>query len=176
MSAMDIDQRAQPYAFDLGHLACYDPNPLLSLAEDATSKEEKLKSTAQACAQSLIHQLLTACEIKRSDDDGTLQIKLPDPEYRLPREKPVPKEKEKTTWEKFAEKKGIKKRGKDGKLSFDEDAGEWKQKYGYKPGAKRRASEVQGDWLVEIDEKAEKQAKEGANKGGKVKGKRIAHC
>ncbi|KAF7188238.1 Regulator of ribosome biosynthesis [Pseudocercospora fuligena] len=167
MSAMDIDtQRAQPYTFDLGHLACYDPNPLPSLSTDPAKKESILQSTAQTCAQSLIHQLLTTCPISRNEDDGTLQIKLPEPEFRLPREKPVPKEKEKTKWERFAEKKGIKKKGKDGKQVFDEERGEWKQKYGYKPGEKRHG-EVQGDWIVEVDEKAERQAKEGAKSGGK---------
>jgi hypothetical protein len=163
MAAPDVNQRAQPYTFDLGNLLCNDPNPLPSLADN---KEETLRRTAQACAQSLIHQLLTTCPITKADDGG-LQINLPAPETPLPREKPVPKEKEKTKWDKFAEKKGIKKRSKDGKLKFDEGSGEWVQKYGYKPGMKK-SGEVSGDWLQEVDEKAEKQAKEGA-KGPKGK-------
>ncbi|KXS95979.1 hypothetical protein AC578_8086 [Pseudocercospora eumusae] len=168
---MDIDatQHAQPHTFDLGHLACYDPNPLPSLTTDPTKKESLLLTTAQTCAQSLIHQLLTTCPITRNEDDGSLQIQLPDPEFRLPREKPVPKEKEKTKWERFAEKKGITKKGKDGKKVFDEGRGEWRVKYGYQPGEKR-AGEVQGDWIVEVDEKAEREGKEGGKKSGKVKG------
>lgn len=174
MSAMDVDTpRAQPYTFDLGNMLCNDPNPLPSLA---SHKEEVLTKTAQSCAQSLIHQLLTACPITRAEGDGSLEITLPAPETALPREKHVPKEKEKTKWEKFAEKKGIKKKGKDGKVRFDEEKGDWVQKYGYKPGQKS-SGEVQGDWIVEVDEKAEKQARQGAKEkpGRKGEGGKLCY-
>lgn len=158
------EPKAQPYAFDLGHLMCSDPNPLPSLQDD---KEVILAATAQECAQALINQLLTACPISRSQDDGNLQITLPTPTTLLPREKPIPKEKEKTKWERFAEKKGIKGKRKEGKLVFDEAKGDWMPKYGYK-GKNRDADE---DWLVEVDEKAEKEAK-GAQNGARKKAKK----
>lgn len=79
----------------------------------------------------------------------------------MPREKPVPKEKEKTRWEKFAAKKGIKGKKRDGKLEFDEASKEWKPKYGYKG---KKSGDVQDDWLVEVDDKAERKAKEGKEK------------
>ncbi|KAK5124038.1 hypothetical protein LTR85_002235 [Meristemomyces frigidus] len=148
-ATMEDVPRAQPYIFDLGHLLCTDPNPLPSLA-NPTTKEAVLASTAQACAQGLINQLLTACPINRSSD-GDLQIKLPEPTFQLPREKAVPKEKEKSKWEKFAAKKGIKAKKSEGKLVFDEAKGEWVPRYGYK------GKKDDGDWLVEVeDEKPEK--------------------
>jgi hypothetical protein len=158
----DVQQKAQPYSFDLGHLMCNDTNPLPSFTSD--TREQVLAATAQQCAQGLINQLLTACPIQR-DADGDLQLKLPDPSTPLPREKPVPKEKEKTKWEKFAEKKGIKNKKKDGNLKFDEASGEWKPKYGYKG----KSTGVSDDWLVEVDDSAEKGEKAGAE--GKPKAK-----
>ncbi|KXL50426.1 hypothetical protein M433DRAFT_2076 [Acidomyces richmondensis BFW] len=153
--------KGQPFTFDLGHLLCIDSNPLPSLKED---KEAVIAATAQSCAQSLINQLLTACPIIRSSD-GDLQIKLPEPTFQLPREKPVPKEKEKTKWEKFAEKKGIKAKKRDGKLVYDEAKGDWVPKYGYK-GQK---SDANDDWLVEVDEKADEARDSKPHGNGKAK-------
>lgn len=161
----DAQSQPQPYTFDLGHLLVSDPNPLPTppSTTSAADKETLLASRAQNCAQALINQLLTACPIQRSPE-GDLLIKLPEPTTQLPREKPVPKEKEKTKWDKFAEKKGIKAKRKDGKLAFDEASGEWKPKYGYKGKA---ADGGGADWLVEVDEKAEKEGGEGDGKKAK---------
>ena len=159
------EPKPQPYTFDLGHLLCNDSNPLPTLKHLTTpEREAALASTAQSCAQALIAQLLTSCPISKNSDDGSLQLKLPASETALPREKPVPKEKEKSKWEKFAEKKGIKKR-KDGNLKYDEAKGDWVPKYGYK-GKKGDG----GDWLVEVDEKGEKE--EDGGKGGRVERKK----
>lgn len=65
----------------------------------------------------------------------------------MPREKAIPKEKEQTKWEKFAAKKGIQAKKRDGKLVYDESSGEWVPKYGYKGANKKGES----DWLVEVD-------------------------
>lgn len=92
----------------------------------------------------------------------------------MPREKPIPKEKEKTKWEKFAAKKGIKASRKDGKKIWDEEMGEWRDKYGF--GArvlKRNPGEVERDWVQEVDEKKDAAKKEEGEKkghGGKRKG------
>jgi hypothetical protein len=152
--------KPQPFTFDLGHLMVIDPNPLPTLPSNNSSTDSKeaiLSATAQQCAQGLINQLLTACPIVKGPD-GDLQIQLPAPATALPREKPVPKEKEKTKWEKFAEKKGIKAKKKDGKLKYDEASGEWVPRYGYKGKDHGKGQ----DWLVEVDEKGE--ATEGAGK------------
>lgn len=85
-----------------------------------------------------------------------------DPTDQTPRWKPLPKPKEPTTWEKFARKKGIGKFG--GNLKggaaleerrknavFNEETGQWEKKWGYK--GKKDGDAVQGDWLVELDDK-----------------------
>ncbi|RMY66134.1 hypothetical protein D0862_15218 [Hortaea werneckii] len=164
--------KPQPYSFDLGHLLCNDPNPLPDTTNptNPSDRETLIASTAQGCAQGLINQLLSACPINRSED-GDLQITLPNPSTHLPREKPVPKEKEKTKWERFAEKKGIKDKKKEGKLKFDEALGEWVPKYGYKG---RSNGAVGQDWMEEVDEKAEARlaagGEEEANGAGKPRG------
>lgn len=147
-----LEPKAQPYTFDLGLLLCNDSNPVPPLKDD---KEAILASIARDTAQGLINQLLTTCPITK-DSEGALQINLPAQSTPLPREKPLPKEKEKTKWERFAEKKGIKAKRRDGKLAFDEAKGEWKPKYGYKG---KKGDGVQDDWLVEVDDKAEKARK-----------------
>lgn len=156
---------AQPYTFDLGHMLCNDANPLPSLKDD---KEAVLATTARDCAQALMNQLLTACPITKSSDDQRLQLTLPAPETQLPREKPVPKEKEKTKWERFAEKKGIKDKKRDTKLVYNEEKGDWVPRYGYKG----KNVDGGGDWLVEVDEKKERER--GGEDGGKEKSDRRA--
>ena len=72
----------------------------------------------------------------------------------MPREKPLPAEKQETKWEKFAKKKGIKDKKKgEGKMVYDEEKGEWVPKWGYKG----RNKDGEGDWLVEVDDKKEKE-------------------
>ena len=157
-------EKAQPYTFDLGLMLCNDSNPLAPLEND---KETVLAATARDCAQGLINQLLTVCPISRSEDDGNLQITLPAPTTQLPREKPVPKDKEKTKWEKFAAKKGIKSKPRDGKLLYDEAKGDWIPKYGYKG----KNVDGGGDWLMEVDDEKE-QKQEAAGRRGPRKAKR----
>ncbi len=95
---------------------------------------------------------------------------LPPPTTPLPREKPLPAKKEQTKWEKFAAKKGIKDKKKEGKLVFDEETQEWVPKWGYKGKNK----DGEGDWIVEVDEKKER--KEGRGNeigvGGEVRRER----
>lgn len=155
-----LEAKPQPFTFDLGTLLCNDPNPLPSLAEN---KEETLRAVARDTAQGLINQLLTLCPITKATDDQSLQLNLPAPTTHLPREKPVPKEKEKTKWQKFADKKGIKPKRRDGKLEYDDAAKDWKPKYGYK--GKNPEGKVPEDWLTIVDDKAEKKAKQIGSKG-----------
>jgi regulator of ribosome biosynthesis len=133
-----------PYTFDLGTLLLNDTNPL---PHNYTS--EDLNANARDCAQGLINQILTACSIA-STPEG-VHVVLPAPETPLPREKPIPKPKEPTKWERFAEKKGIQAKKRDGKMVYDEEKGEWVPKWGYKGKNK----DGENDWLVEVDEKKE---------------------
>jgi regulator of ribosome biosynthesis len=148
-----------PYTFDLGMLLANDSNPL-EINKD--SLEDSLTAAARDGAQALINQLLTTCPIS-SSSDGVL-LKLPPTSSRLPREKPVPQTKPPTKWERFAAKRGIKPKTREQRRNavFDEDAGEWRRKWGYK-GMNKKG---EGDWLVELDMKKESQRKEGTTVRG----------
>jgi regulator of ribosome biosynthesis len=138
-----------PFTFDLGNLLANDPNPVPVSADEAT-----LTATARDAAQALINQLLSTCQIK-SDSEG-VHLMLPAPSTALPREKPIPAAKEATKWERFAAKKGIKDKKRDGNLVYDEAKGEWVPKWGYKGKNK----DGENDWLVEVDEKKEEKTGE----------------
>ena len=62
---------------------------------------------------------------------ATFQALLPDPTATIPRDKPLPQEKEQTRWEEFADQKGIKKRKRE-RMIYDESDGKWKPNWGYK--------------------------------------------
>ena len=133
-----------PFTFDLGNLLAHDPNPI-----PAEADEEALATTARDAAQALINQLLSTCEVKSSSEG--VHLVLPAPAMALPREKPIPKAKEQTKWERFAAKKGIKDKRRDGNKVYDEATGDWVPKWGYKGKNK----EAENSWLFEVDEKKE---------------------
>ena len=81
---------------------------------------------------------------------------MPPPTTPLPREKPIPTPKAETKWERFARKKGIQHTRKEGKRVYDEDKGDWVPKWGYKGKNK----DGENDWLVEVDEKKERETGE----------------
>jgi regulator of ribosome biosynthesis len=138
-----------PYTFDLGHLLVNDTNPI-----SPNPSPETLISAGRDCAQVLINQLLSTCPVQ-STPDG-VYISLPDGTTPLPREKSIPKEKEPTKWEKFAVKRGIKDKKRDGNQIYDEATGEWVKKWGYKGTNKSTES----SWLVEVDGEKEKRTGE----------------
>jgi len=153
-----------PYTYDAGNLLISDPNPLPTTT--AANLEATLTATARDAAQSLLNHLLTVCPIHTQSTTSTstsgVMMTLPPPSTLLPREKKVPAPKQPTKWELFAAKKGIGKNKRNnfdapdraGKMVFDKETGEWVKKWGYKGKNK----DGENDWLVEIDEKAEKKA------------------
>lgn len=142
-----------PLNFDLGNLAAFDPQPLeASKITNTATKEEYLKDITRDNVQLLVNQLLSLPVQKSTADDKLTLLRLPQPTTQLPREKSIPKPKEPTRWEKFAAKKGIQKKGKTGKLVYDEQTKEWVNKWGYQ-GANKK---VENDWLIEVDSQNEK--------------------
>ncbi len=69
----------------------------------------------------------------------------PSTDIQIPREKPLPKPKPPTKWEKFAAEKGIVKKKKT-KLVWDEVVNRWVPRFGY---GKAKA-EHEKNWLMEI--------------------------
>ena len=152
-----------PYNFDLGNLTVFDENIVSSNPSNA-----EIASISRDCAQALINQLLTTCTIHNDSKNGTL-IKLPAPSTPLPREKPLPAAKQETKWEKFARKKGITKSKAAGMKVYNEELGEWVSKWGYK--GKNKTGENQ--WLVEVDEKKERELKDGETVRGLNRRERV---
>ncbi|KAI2769234.1 ribosomal biogenesis regulatory protein [Daldinia loculata] len=161
-----------PYTFDLGLLLANDPNPLsTSIPEevDSNALEAQLAATARDGAQALINQLLTTLPLAATTS-GVL-LTLPHPATPLPREKPLPAAKPPTKWEQFAARKGIKPKTREQRHAksqkYNEETGEWERTWGYdKGGAKKRREEgmVQQDWLVEVDEKKDREEKAAKDK------------
>ena len=148
-----------PVVYDLGNLAAFDSNVLDKNDLDSSNarREEKIKSLTRDNVQLLINQLLSLPMKTTTESVGgtggqssvmTL-LQVPDPTTDLPREKPLPKAKAMTKWEKFAAKKGIKPKERAGKMIYDEASGEWVPKWGYK-GANKKLDD---QWLVEVDDK-----------------------
>ena len=75
---------------------------------------------------------------------------LPEPRIIVPRQKPIPKEKPKTKWEKFREEKGLPVRQKRSRLIFDPITKDWVPRWG--PNSKKKI-EAKHDWLQEVKPK-----------------------
>ncbi|AQZ17951.1 RRS1 (YOR294W) [Zygosaccharomyces parabailii] len=148
-----------PVAYDLGNLAVFDSNMLDGNEYDSSNadREDNIKKLTRDNVQLLINQILslpirttTDSIAGSSDQSATVTLlQLPECITVLPREKPLPKPKAPTKWEKFAAKKGIQPKAKSGKTVYDEASGEWVPKWGYKGKNKQ----LDDQWLVEMDDK-----------------------
>lgn len=131
------------YLVDAGNLTITTTN----VVSGERRSETELLVNATKAVQTLFAELLALPqERKRRENEATAEVTLlPQPLERLPREKPPPKEKILTAWQKFALKKGIKDRTKTN-TKFDEATGEFVDKWG------KRAREDRGkkDWIREI--------------------------
>lgn len=76
---------------------------------------------------------------------------LPDITTVLPREKPLPKAKAVTKWEKFAKTKGIAPKPKRDRMVFDEEKQDYVPRYGYK-GKNKEGEQA---WAVEYPANAD---------------------
>ncbi|NXC39987.1 RRS1 protein, partial [Penelope pileata] len=98
--------------FDLGHLLALDPNPppAAALRGAGPRREALLRALARDNTQ-LLAARIWALPAERADGAaGPLLAQLPEPALRLPREKPPPKPRPPTRWERFARLKGIRRR------------------------------------------------------------------
>ncbi|KAJ2749332.1 Rhodanese- sulfurtransferase [Coemansia nantahalensis] len=141
--------RLIPVDHDLGSLAGFDINMLndAALQTDTDAREAYLQSLSREGTQLLVNELFSLPTVV---DDDSVYAALPKRTTVLPREKPVPKEKEMTRWEKFAKIKGIQKR-KRGAMVFDEAQGEWRPRFGFK-GVN---NDGQQPWLLEVPQNAD---------------------
>lgn len=108
--------------YSLRHLAAFDISPI--------SKKDNLAAVARDNIQFLVNKVFALPQAK--SEEGPLAILPPESEgFRLPREKPLPKKKVQTRWERFAQEKGIVKQ-KRGRMVFDEVSKDWVPRWGYK--------------------------------------------
>jgi regulator of ribosome biosynthesis len=114
--------------FDLGNLTAFDPAPVDAAAYAPAARDATCHDVATAMAQALVTKLFA---LPSESVTGGRLARLPPVTTALPREKPVPKQKALTKWQQFAQKKGIVKQ-KRSKLAWDEDAGDWRRRHGYK--------------------------------------------
>ncbi|KAI1430048.1 ribosomal biogenesis regulatory protein [Xylaria sp. FL1777] len=176
-------ERPTPYTFDLGLLLANDANPINTSTPAETSSmgvdplEAQLIATARDGAQGIINQLLTTCPIS-STPQGVL-LSLPAPSTALPREKPMPEAKAPTKWEQFAAKRGIKPKTREQRRmrsqKYNEETGQWEKTWGFNKHGRIDRKEkgmVQQDWLVEVDEKKEREEKDTRRKAKGGKGRK----
>lgn len=142
--------------YDLGLLAVFDTSPL-DIATYNLNREEYLQSSAREGLQGLINQLW---QRPTTVSDEGVMASLPEITTVLPREKPLPKVKELTKWEKFAKSKGIAGKPKKDRMTFDEDKQDYVARWGYKGKNK----EDEKSWLVEVNPNLEDDANPRADK------------
>ncbi|GAA6027787.1 hypothetical protein JCM8097_001719 [Rhodosporidiobolus ruineniae] len=136
-----------PVEFDLGLLACFDPNPV-DLESYQAEKESTLLSNARDGIQLLVNEIWS--QNTRIVDEGVI-ADLPPIATGLPREKPLPKAAPMTKWQAFAAAKGIAPKPKKDKMVYDEDKQEWVPRWGYK--GKNKDKEEQ--WIHEVPNNAD---------------------
>ncbi|KAG0052529.1 Rhodanese- sulfurtransferase [Gryganskiella cystojenkinii] len=139
--SVSVEGKIIPLEFDLGLLTAYDQNPVDEAALKK-NKDEYLNELSRDNAQLLFNEVFQLQTI--SDDNGVMAM-LPAPTTLLPREKPLPKPKPETRWEKFAKAKGIVNRKKE-RMVYDDNSGEYKPRWGYK-GINDDGSK---DWIIEV--------------------------
>ncbi|XP_023131915.2 ribosome biogenesis regulatory protein homolog [Amphiprion ocellaris] len=132
--------------FDVGNLLACDKNRIESRDFREQKKEDFLRSLARDNTQLLINEIW---KLPTERVEEAIVAKLPEPATPLPREKPPPKPRPPTKWEQFAKLKGIQKKKKTN-LVWDENAKEWRRRWGYK-----RANDDTKEWLIEVPETAD---------------------
>uniref|UniRef100_A0A0X3P3U0 Ribosome biogenesis regulatory protein n=1 Tax=Schistocephalus solidus TaxID=70667 RepID=A0A0X3P3U0_SCHSO len=139
---MDIADRYLLADLDLGNLLYDDKAPLES--NNLTSSD--IQELTLSCTQNFLKQFWS---LPTEQTDDVLVTLLPEPRYRLPREKQVPKARELTRWERFSRLKGITKHKKPRKV-WDESSQGWKPRWG-----KDRIDNNKEKWVIEVPDNAD---------------------
>ena len=136
--------RTDDLVYDLGHLMACDTHPFDTegAAHAPEGAEAYLRAQSRGNVQLLLNRVFNLPQTRT--DIGTLAVELPAPRTALPREKPAPKPRAATAWQKFAQRKGISSRKKS-RMVHDEAKDEWKPRWGYK-----KADDVSKDWIIEL--------------------------
>jgi regulator of ribosome biosynthesis len=123
------------------------------LVEDTNAYDVKnisetfLIQTTRDATQAIIN-LLWRQPTKFSEDGTSILAALPEQTTVFPREKPFPKAKPPTKWEKFARQKGIQKSKKSRKV-WDDESKDYIPAWGY------QGQNNKEDWLMEVPQNAD---------------------
>ncbi|CAF2512201.1 unnamed protein product [Rotaria sp. Silwood2] len=134
-----------PVDIDLGNLLVWDPN-IIDQQAYKENRDEYIKNTMRDNMQLFVNALW---QVPIERHDNVIVAILPDAKAIVPREKPIPKPKPLTKWQKFAQNKGIVKQKKS-KFVWDEAKKEWGRRYGYK-----KANDDSKPWLIEVPTSAD---------------------
>ena len=121
------DQFEGQLDFDLGNLAAFDPSPV-DTEQFAADPEAACLTAASKITQALVAKLFSLTS--EAADVGRV-AQLPPSTTALPRAKPIPKPREPTKWEKFAQQKGITKHKRSREV-WDEETQDFKRRFGFK--------------------------------------------
>ncbi|PSN57154.1 Ribosome biogenesis regulatory protein [Blattella germanica] len=133
--------------YDLGTLLTIDTNDLNSKKlRSEQARDDYLKELARDNTQLLLNKIW---ELPTERIEEAIVVKLPEPTFVLPREKPIPKPKALTKWERYAKEKGIQKTKKS-RQTWDETLQKWIPRYGFK----RAAAEKEKNWLLPVPDQA----------------------
>lgn len=138
---------------DLGNLLAVEVNEFQLDAADS-DLELKLKNLARDNCQLLLNDLW---KLPTERVEEAIVANLPAGTTIIPREKPLPKAKPLTKWEKYAKEKGIQKQKKS-KLVWDDVVKEWVPRFGYK----KAKAETEKNWLMEYKEGQDQDPREKA--------------
>ncbi|KAI9292016.1 RRS1-domain-containing protein [Neoconidiobolus thromboides FSU 785] len=158
-------EKAIPLNYDLGLLCATDINTMdnTKFKKLDDNLDDYLKRYCRDGIQLLLNQVFSLPVV--ASEDGYM-VTLPKPNTSLPREKPIPKPKPLTRWEKFAKAKNITNKKRE-RMVYDEESGEYKPRYGYKG-----INQVAKDWLMEVpdgeDPNVDLYAKEREDKKSRV--------
>mmetsp|Transcript_29847 Transcript_29847/g.58467 ORF Transcript_29847/g.58467 Transcript_29847/m.58467 type:complete len:325 (-) Transcript_29847:443-1417(-) len=131
---------------DTGNLTIYDEEALVFDGDVETCLREFATERVEELLKELFDQ---PADPPAAGIPGRV-VSLPTPATLVPREKPVPKPKPLTKWEKFAKEKGIQKKKKS-RMVFDEEKEEYRPRFGYK-----RANDESDVWAIPASSKDQK--------------------
>ncbi|KAF4664556.1 Rhodanese- sulfurtransferase [Perkinsus olseni] len=139
-------------SYQLCDLAAFD-------IDHIDAKKDDLEEIARDNTQLLINRIFDLRTESAGIAEGPVFATLPEATQlarqpdglvvRLPREKPLPKPKPMTRWEKFAKEKGLDAKKKRSRMVWDETSKDWVPRWG--PNSIKHNQEKM-NWLVEVDE------------------------
>jgi regulator of ribosome biosynthesis len=118
---------------DLGHLLVYDNQPFTK----SEVGEEEMTNRSKSNLKYFFEEMFKLAKSQKGEDDEKRDfdkpedtLTLPKKITKLPRSKPIPKQRSKTRWERFRDEKGLQARQKRSRMVYNELAQDWVPRWG----------------------------------------------